>query len=902
MTKCVKSVFSFLLVLAPAVLVMGGSEARAQDKISGEILFHQQQKQRVMKMPPTDRQAEFERIGLKADLPDAEETALYVTSPLSPAEIADFANKGIFVHPTYVPAVPGRHPLGFHLATVRYDALDAVRANARIQRLSSTEVTNQPHNDVAADMIKADLVHGGAPGYDGTGVKVCIADSGVDLTHADFPVPIEVFDMTDGVDPGTWDTDVSNTVSDHGTHVTSSALGSGVLSGGRYHGSAPGADFYFYKIGSDSTSSATGTDMIESINRSAAVGCDVFNMSYGGVDTYQDGSDAISQAVDAASDIGMVSMISAGNSADAGDQDSVSVSPITTSSPLGLTIDNTGGALAFTGQQLIAMMWRDPAAGSGNVSLAVTNLGAGEALTEVFYGTSSRSTEARWFTLDPNVAAGTSKSFQLTVTNASPTETILVHLHQLYPGGRFDNPDPSHTIRRPGLADTAIAVASWTHRRAWTNFEGLGYQFTDHVVGTLAPYSSRGPRIDGLLKPNLACPGAATIAARDVDVPGDNVFVIDNDGTNGSGPADYIIKTGTSMASPMCAGAAALLVQASGGTLTPAQVLSALESTAASAGSPDYQVGYGLIDVQAAIASLPSATPTPAPTATPTPAPTATPTPVPTATPTPAPTATPTPVPTATPTPAPTATPTPVPTPTPAPDLCGNGIVDAGAGEECDGSACCTPDCLFALSGTACNDGIPCTGDGVCDASGICEGGGPRESCTETWDKAALLIKELVPGKEGLKAQLKGGPSILQSAFGDPTIADGTGVHVCLFDQDGNLAAALSVERAGEECSPGKPCWTDKKGTSWQYKDKLGAADGVSQVMLAGGDAGKTQIQIKAANNAKKGIVEFPVGMAPALMSASMVEMQIVTSDADCFSVEMSNFKVRAPTQLKVLK
>ena len=871
MTKSLKSA-CFLLVLAPAVLVMGGSEARAQDKISGEILFHQQQKQRVMKMPPTDRQAEFERIGLKADLPDAEETALYVTSPLSPAEIADFANKGIFVHPTYVPAVPGKHPLGFHLATVRYDALDAVRANARIQRLSSTELANQPHNDVAADMIKADLVHGGAPGYDGTGVKVCIADSGVDLTHADFPAPIEVFDMTDGVDPGTWGTDVSNTVSDHGTHVTSSALGSGVLSGGRYHGSAPGADFYFYKIGSDSSSSATSTDMIESINRSAAVGCDVFNMSYGGLDTYQDGSDAVSQAVDAAWAGGMVSMFSAGNSAEDLNHDSVSVSPSTTSSPVGLTIDNTGGASAFTGQQLIAMMWRDPAAGSGNVSLAVTNLGAGEALTEVFYGTSSRSTEARWFTLDPNVPAGASKSFQLTVTNASPTDTVLVHLHQLYAGGLFDSPDPSYTVERPAIADTAIAVASWTHRRTWTNFEGLGYQFSDHVVGTLAPYSSRGPRIDGLQKPDLACPGAATIAARDVDVPGNNVFVIDNDGIdmNGGGPADYIIKTGTSMASPMCAGAAALLVQAGGGSLTPAQVLSALESTAASAGSPDDQVGYGLIDVQAAIASLPSATPTPVPTATPTPAP--------------------------------TATPTPVPTPTPAPDLCGNEIVDAGAGEECDGSACCTPDCLFALSGTACNDGIPCTGDGVCDASGICEGGGPRESCTETWDKAALLIKESVPGKEGLKAQLKGGPSILQSAFGDPTIADGTGVHVCLFDQEGNLAAALSVERAGEECSPGKPCWTDKKGTSWQYKDKLGAADGVSQVKLAGGDAGKTQIQIKAANNEKKGIVEFPVGMAPALMSASMVEMQIVTSDADCFSVEMSNFKVRAPTLLKVLK
>ena len=594
---------NYAAVLALVMIsILSPDPALAQDKVDGRIFFHQQQKQRAAKLTPAEQSATFERMGISAGLLDAEETALYVDGPLSAEEVEDLAAKGIFVQPTYVPAVPGKHPFGFHLATVRYDALDAVMANARIQRLSSTELTNQPHNDVAADMIRADAVHNGTPGYDGTGVKVCVADSGLDLTHADFPTPVEVYDMTDGVDTGTWGSDVSNTVSDHGTHVTSSALGSGLLSGGRYHGSAPGADLYFYKIGNDSNATASDTDMIEAINRSVAVGCDVFNMSYGGSSTYQDGSDAVSQAVDAAWAAGMVSMISAGNDQDDREHDSVSVGPSTTSAAIGFTIDNTSGGSAYTGQQLIAVIWRDSIAGEQNVSIAVTNLGAGEVLTEVFSGTSTRSTEARWYTLDPNVPAGTSKSFQITATNTSSSDTVLVHLYQVSAGGIFDNPDPNYTVTKPAHADDAIAVASWTHRRTWTDFEGNPWQFTNHVVGTLAPYSSMGPRTDGLQKPDITCAGAATIAARDVDVPGNNIFVIDNDGLNlnGSGPANYIVKTGTSMASPLCAGAAALLIEASGGSITPAQVLGALESTASAAGSPDDSVGYGLIDVEAA--------------------------------------------------------------------------------------------------------------------------------------------------------------------------------------------------------------------------------------------------------------------------------------------------------------
>jgi len=546
--------------------------------------------------------------GLSTGHLDAEDCALYATNRLSQAEIDQLAAKGIVVTPElWIPPIAGKHPLGYHLASVPYGSLDFVRDDARFVRLESTEFQNQPMNDLAGIMINSDDVHNGTgvPSCTGAGVKIAVADSGVDLTHADIPTPVEAYDMTTGTSPATWSTVVRNTVSAHGTHVTGTVLGRGTLSGGKYQGSAPGASLYFYKIGDSTTGSASDTDMIEAINRAVTVGANILTISYGGFSTYMDGSESVEQAIDAAVATGVVVFVAAGNEGSSSRHSSVSVAPGTTSADFSYLIDNSASGSSYTTSEYIEVVWRDGNAGDFNLSLACSTLGTGESLSLSWSGSSSRGTESRQYKLTPKIAASSSKTYSFTLQNTAGTgSTPLVHCYQLMGKGTFTSPDPAYTVGHPAIADGAIAVGAWTQRKSWTDYQNNGWQYSSLTVGTLAPFSSLGPRVDGLRKPDIVAPGAATISARDSvsGLAATAALIIDNDGANlnGSGPANYYVMAGTSMACPMAAGAAALLLQ-NNPAWTPAQVKTALTATASMAATPNNSVGYGLINALAAV-------------------------------------------------------------------------------------------------------------------------------------------------------------------------------------------------------------------------------------------------------------------------------------------------------------
>jgi serine protease AprX len=102
-------------------------------------------------------------------------------------------------------------------------------------------------------------------------------------------------------------------------------------------------------------------------------------------------------------------------------------------------------------------------------------------------------------------------------------------------------------------------------------------------AGAISSSSSRGPTYDGRTKPEVCARGTSTACAS----PG--------------GDSSYTAASGTSLSTPLIAGAACLVIQAHP-DWTPAEVREALKMTANRAATPDNTYGWGIIDVMAAIA------------------------------------------------------------------------------------------------------------------------------------------------------------------------------------------------------------------------------------------------------------------------------------------------------------
>ncbi|MFI5769549.1 S8 family serine peptidase [Streptomyces sp. NPDC051658] len=149
-----------------------------------------------------------------------------------------------------------------------------------------------------------------AEGYDGKGSKVAVLDTGIDATHPD--VKDRILETKSFV-PGEEAVDRNG----HGTHVASTIAGSGAASEGVNKGVAPGADLIIGKVLGDEGSGAD-SGIIEAMEWAKAEGADVVSMSLGS-SIPDDGSDPMSQAVDALSaDGGPLFVIAAGNAYGAG--------------------------------------------------------------------------------------------------------------------------------------------------------------------------------------------------------------------------------------------------------------------------------------------------------------------------------------------------------------------------------------------------------------------------------------------------------------------------------------------------------------------------------------------------------------------------------------------------------
>ena len=148
-------------------------------------------------------------------------------------------------------------------------------------------------------LINADDVW--AMGYDGTGITICIVDTGIDPNHCDFPSG-KIVAWADYVGSGSTPYDDHG----HGTHCASIAAGETSAKG-----VAPGASLMGAKV-LNSSGSGTTTAIINGIDFGVAQGADIESLSLGG--SGGDGTSALAQECNWAVGQGVVMVIAAGNS------------------------------------------------------------------------------------------------------------------------------------------------------------------------------------------------------------------------------------------------------------------------------------------------------------------------------------------------------------------------------------------------------------------------------------------------------------------------------------------------------------------------------------------------------------------------------------------------------------
>ena len=143
-----------------------------------------------------------------------------------------------------------------------------------------------------------------------------------------------------------------------------------------------------------------------------------------------------------------------------------------------------------------------------------------------------------------------------------------------------EGPGP-RTIATPGIHPKVITVgASDDNRTAARN---------DDVV---ALFSSRGPTIDDVAKPDVVAPGVEVTAP---NVPRSLAAIQQR-----RKRADYIALSGTSMATPICSGIVALMLEKERG-LTPDEVKLRLVQSAETLGLDINTQGHGLVDARRAV-------------------------------------------------------------------------------------------------------------------------------------------------------------------------------------------------------------------------------------------------------------------------------------------------------------
>jgi subtilisin family serine protease len=580
--------------------------------------------------------------GIASEITDQNKIGVIIKTS-DPSEIT---NNGITINSSYK---------GFVTARVTIDELAKLSNLTNVtQILKGQEL--YPLNDVAGGIIGSKLLNAGFVNgiqYTGTGVILLDIDTGIDWSHLDFRDPVVptksrilyIWDQTltaagsektpqgrdatnysglnYGVEYGQSDINSElggsppnfvreHDTNGHGSHTAGSAAGNGAsMTNIKYAGIAPQADIVIVKAGNGSF---PNTNIIDGLTYAAKISAQfgkpvVVNMSLGGQEDPHDGTSDLDKAVDqfASGGNGRAVVIAAGN--DGGNKihftstiNASATSNITFSIPTytanaGASNDycdldiwsSTNGSINAT-----ATSPNSFTATQNTDSQGTTTTNDGAIYIYNFNSTSNNNREVFFEVYDAiaaNPPARGTWTLSLTNTSASPITYhgwIVSSVGASVTGG-----NSQYTVASPGTATDAITIGAFVTRWRWKSIDGGSYRYTGtETSDNIASFSSIGPRRDGVQKPDVAAPGQAVISVKSssISVASSNITP---DGL-------HMVDQGTSMATPIAAGSAALLLQQSP-SLTYSQVKSYITANADADSyvgtAPNYTWGYGKLDV-----------------------------------------------------------------------------------------------------------------------------------------------------------------------------------------------------------------------------------------------------------------------------------------------------------------